>query len=165
MPLVFLEGVETSFSTLPFQSTSHAIREILCLFKSEGLWIGEQKLSDPSQERRSGAVADQGSGFLSVLDPSGSSVRYATLLGCGCEAIVLDNNGAAYLTGYADYSMPATPGAAQTERSEYDKGIIIKIDLTAASSGGTSTRTGGKPALHRASTIRKRSLRPGAARH
>jgi uncharacterized protein (TIGR03437 family) len=74
--------------------------------------------------------------FLARLDPSGSSLIFATYLGGNCEeetyALALDREGNAYLTGYVETrNFPATPGAFQTAHAGgTDDAFVAKIDAT-----------------------------------
>lgn len=58
---------------------------------------------------------DEIDGFVVKLNPAGSELVYATFLGSGytsCNAIAVDSQGSAYITGFTDASdFPVTPGA------------------------------------------------------
>ena len=99
-------------------------------------------------------------GFLSKLSADGQSLLYSTYLGGNNEnwsqAVGVDTNQNAYVTGWTTASSPAfplTPGAFQTvNRSQYGDAFVSKIDTTKSGAaslvystliGGSTTATVG----------------------
>ena len=73
-------------------------------------------LNFPSTPGAFQAVPGSGSsnGFVTKLDPTGSSLVYSTFLGEGCAGLALDTQGNVYVTGQTgSTTFPTTPGAFQ----------------------------------------------------
>src|SRR5438477_122764 len=71
-------------------------------------------LNFPSTPGAFQAVPGSGSsnGFVTKLDPTGSSLVYSTFLGEGCAGLALDTQGNVYVTGQTgSTTFPTTPGA------------------------------------------------------
>jgi Abnormal spindle-like microcephaly-assoc'd, ASPM-SPD-2-Hydin len=76
------------------------------------------------------------SAFVMKLNPSGSALSYATLLGGNSSPIqvtglALDSSGSAYVSGWAPSGWPTTPGAYQTANADgtagYSDGFLSKL--------------------------------------
>ena len=91
------------------------------------------------------------SGYLSKLDPTGSTLLYSTYLGGSVgdssNAVALDSNANAYVTGFTSSSdFPTTPGTAiQTTTAGTPKAYVTRIDTTKSGSASLvySTLLGG----------------------
>ena len=85
----------------------------------------------------SGAIQPQLNGtsdaFLTELDPTGSTLLYATYLGgsggAGASGLALGAAGDVYLAGGAGVNFPVTPGALQTGISGSGDGFVAKLNL------------------------------------
>ncbi len=90
-------------------------------------------------------------GFLTELNPTGSTLLYSTYLGGSgsdaCAAIALDSNGNAYVTGTAtSTAFPVTPGMAiQTAGQSSGLAFISRFNTTLSGTGSLvySTLLGG----------------------
>jgi urease beta subunit len=76
-------------------------------------------------------------GFVTELNPSGTSLIYSTFLGCTCNVngIALDSSGNAYVAGTTTGSgLPVSSGAFQTTNkvsaTPYETGFITKLNST-----------------------------------
>ena len=101
------------------------------------------------------------SGFVLKLNPTGSDADYSTLLGGGdfndidyAESIALDENGDAYVTGYASSTtFPTTPGAFQAALGGGVDGFVTVLNPTGSALlystflGGTANDEGYKIAV------------------
>ncbi|MGE0131653.1 MAG: SBBP repeat-containing protein [Blastocatellales bacterium] len=72
-------------------------------------------------------------GFVTKLNPTGTELIYSTLLGGSdvdvCNAIAVDRDGNAYVTGSTlSYDFPVTPGAYQEEYGESDDVFVAKFN-------------------------------------
>jgi hypothetical protein len=90
-------------------------------------------------------------GFLTELNPTGTSLMYSTFLGGsgndGCAAIALDSNGNAYVTGSAtSTNFPVTPATAiQTTGQSTGLAFVSRFNTTFSGTGSLiySTLLGG----------------------
>ncbi|MEQ8765623.1 MAG: SBBP repeat-containing protein [Planctomycetota bacterium] len=83
------------------------------------------------------AIPDFGSGFVTKLDATGSTLLYSTMLGggtsfCRVFAMEVDGGGNAYLTGQCSGAFPTTPGAFDTQSDSGDT-FVTKLDPTGSS--------------------------------
>jgi len=98
-------------------------------------------------------------GFVSKLDPTGSTLLYSTYLGGssgeGCCAIALDGAGNAYVAGFSQSTdFPVTPGAFQTVKKGGASNAIVSV-LNATGTallystfiGGSGSSFGGDSAM------------------
>jgi hypothetical protein len=79
--------------------------------------------------------------FLSVLNPSGTTLAYSTYLGGGGyrystfsypNTVAIDRHGDAYLAGYTEATdFPTTPGAYDTHLDGENDGFVAKLELPA----------------------------------
>lgn len=87
------------------------------------------------------------SGFVSKLNPAGSSLVYSTFLGKGlwsCEGFVVDGNGSAYLTGQTEATdFPTVPGSYDLSYNGGPNDVIVSKLNPAGSSLVYSTYFGG----------------------
>lgn len=76
------------------------------------------------------------SGFLTVLNPTGSGLVYSTCFGSGemLSAIAIDSNGRAYVAGGASNGAPTTPNAYQPSFPGGASAYLAIFDTTAAGS-------------------------------
>src|SRR5260221_63281 len=69
-----------------------------------------------------------GSGFVTKLDPTGSSLVYSTYLNASSGAIAVDAQGNAYVTGTASTDFQTTPGAFQPVLAGSFDAFVAKIN-------------------------------------
>ena len=88
-----------------------------------------------------------GGAFLTELDPTGSKLRYSTIIpGAGAESVAVDGSGNAYVAGWTtSTSLLTTPGAFQTAPAGSFNADVVKINpkLVGAASLVYSTYLGG----------------------
>lgn len=83
-----------------------------------------------------------GTGFAAKFDPKGSSLLYATYLGASPRAIVVDQLGAAYITGAADARLPVVRPIQPCHDEGGSDAFVIKLN-PAGSSYDYATCLGG----------------------
>src|SRR5258706_829084 len=71
---------------------------------------------------------DPGSGFVTKLDPTGSSLVYSTYLNASSGAIAVDAQGNAYVTGTASTDFQTTPGAFQPVLAGSFDAFVAKLN-------------------------------------
>jgi len=69
-----------------------------------------------------------GSGFVTKLDPTGSSLVYSTYLNASSGAIAVDAQGNAYVTGTASTDFQTTPGAFQPVLAGSFDAFVAKLN-------------------------------------
>jgi len=89
-------------------------------------------------------ITSGGAGFVTKLDPTGSSLVYSTYVGGDAAyAIAVDSLGSAYVTGYTtSASLPTTPGAFQPLIAGPQNGFVTKLN-SAGTALDYSTYLGG----------------------
>jgi hypothetical protein len=74
-----------------------------------------------------------GPGFVTNLDPTGSTLFYSTYLGAGGAGIAVDGAGNAYITGSAGPNFLTTAGAFQPVSGGAGDAFVTKLDPTGSS--------------------------------
>ena len=75
-------------------------------------------------------VSSSPAGFVSKLNPTGTSLLYSTLLDAGPFAVAVDGSGNAFVAGGAGAGSPVTAGAFQTTAPDDHPAFIAKLNAT-----------------------------------